>query len=787
MSIKKAAVLGAGVMGAQIAAHLVNAGIVTVLFDLPSKDADKNSIVRKAIAQLKKLKPAPFALNSLSDAITPANYEEDLAQLRDCDLIIEAVAENITIKESLYQKIAPFVKASAMLGSNTSGLSIETLAGVLPENLRSQFCGIHFFNPPRYMPLVELTPHHTTDRSVLDALETFLVKGLGKSVVRAKDTPNFIANRVGVFGILAMIHRAAEFNLPFEVVDQLTGKAFGRAKSALFRTLDVVGLDVLGHVIQTMAEELPNDPWHQYYAMPTVLSDLISQKKLGQKTGCGFYQKQGKAILVYDAVTKNYRAASEQADPAVLALLKIADPKERLQQLKNAAHPQAQFLWLVLSDLFHYCAYHVADIAHHVRDLDLAMRFGFGWREGPFELWQSADFTQILSWLNAEIAAGTTLVSAPLPTWVATVAPQGGVYQTNAAYDPTANTFVGRSTLPVYQRQLFPASVLGETFNWGETWYETAAVRLWSLDQSVAILSFKSKMNTIGDEVLDGLLASVALAESKASALVIWQSQGDNFSFGANLKQVMEEVYAKQGIDAVAVIVEKFQRASQALRFSSIPVLAAVKGMALGGSCEFIMHCDRVVAALESYIGLVEVGVGLLPAGAGCKEFALRAFQQARGDDPYRDMLAYFKQIASGEVSSSALDAKARDYLREADIVVMNANEILYIALAEAKAMATYYKPPMSAHIPVIGKPGIANFQAMLVNLLQGQFISEYDFNIALKVATILCGGPIEVGSIVDEEWFLRLEREYFIELVSQQKTQDRIQYMLQNGKPLRN
>jgi 3-hydroxyacyl-CoA dehydrogenase len=788
MFIKKAAVLGAGVMGAQIAAHLVNAGIPTVLFDLPSKDADKNSVVKKAIAHLKKLKPAPLAAASLADTIEAANYEQDLEKLRDCDFIIEAVAEQISIKEKLYQTIAPFLASHVIIGSNTSGLSINTLASVLPEKLRPQFCGVHFFNPPRYMSLVEITPNTATSQEMLDELETFLTMSLGKNVIRAKDTPNFIANSVGVFGILAMIHRAVEMNIPFEVVDQLTGKAFGRAKSALFRTLDIVGLDVLSHVIQTMDDQLSNDPWHQYYAMPKILTELIAQGKLGQKTGAGFYQKQGKAIFVYDSSSKTYREASHQADADVLALLKIKDPAQRLEQLRNSIHPQAQFLWLCLSDLFHYSAYHVAEIAHNVRDLDLAMRWGFGWREGPFELWQLAGFSKIATFLNEDIRSGKSLVDAPLPAWVAQVAAEQGVYQTNAAYSPNANTFVGRSALPVYGRQLFPEPVVGETFNWGETWYEDAAVRLWTLDGAVAILSFKSKMNTIGDDVLDGLLASLVLAEQKAKAMVIWQFQGENFSVGANLKQVMEEIYLKQGIKAVALIVEKFQRASQALRFSAIPVVAAVKGMVLGGACEFMMHCDRVVAALESYIGLVEVGVGLLPAGAGCKEFALRAYQQARGDNPARDMMAYFKQIAMGEVSSSALDAKARDYLRPSDVVVMNSYEILYVAIEQAKAMVeSAYRPPMPAKFPVVGKPGIANFQTMLVNMLQGAFISEYDFTIALKVATILCGGEIEAGCIVDEEWFLRLERAYFIELVENPKTQARIQYMLQNGKPLRN
>ncbi|MCD6048389.1 MAG: 3-hydroxyacyl-CoA dehydrogenase [Gammaproteobacteria bacterium] len=784
MFIRKAAVLGAGVMGAQIAAHLVNAGIPTLLFDLPAKEGDANSIVLKAIANLKKLKPTPLGVPSIADFIIPANYHDDLTKLSDCDFIIEAVAERIDIKESLYQKIAPFIHADAIVGSNTSGLSIETLASVLPNSLKPNFCGVHFFNPPRYMTLVEITPHLTTNPAIMDQLETFLTSALGKGVIRAKDTPNFIANRIGVFSILAMMHRAVEMQIPFEVVDQLSGKDFGRAKSALFRTLDVVGIDVLGHVIQTMTDQLKDDPWHPYYQVPEFLKDLIAQGKLGQKSGAGIYQKVGKNIQVYDLATKSYREASQQADAEVLAILKIKDPNQRLKKLRESTHPQAQFLWLSLSDLFYYCAYHVADIAHNVRDLDLAMRWGFGWREGPFELWQLAGFSDILAFVKEDITQGKALVKVALPNWLDQVK---AVYQTNVAYDPEQNTFVGRSKLPVYARQLFPAPVLDESFNEGETWYETEVVRLWTLDQQVGILSFKSKNNTIGDDVLDGVLAAVKIAEEKAKALVIWQRQGDHFSYGANLKQV-GETFTKFGPDAVRPVVEKFQRASQALRFATIPVVAAVKGMVLGGSCEFLLHCDRVVAAFESYIGLVEVGVGLLPAGAGCKEFALRAFQEARGDNPYRDMVAYFKQIAMGEVSSSAMDAKSRGYLRASDIIVMNPYEVLYVALQQASAMAaTGYRPPMPARIPVIGKPGIADFEMMLVNMLKGQFISEYDFNIAMKIATILCGGMIEAGSVVDEAWYLKMEVDYFMELLQNPKTQARVKQMLETGKPLRN
>lgn len=787
LQVRKAAVLGAGVMGAQIAAHLVNAGIPTLLFDLPAKEGNPNGIVGKAILNLKKLKPAPLAYPAKADSIIPATYQQNLEALRDCDIVIEAIAERLDWKESLYQQIAPYLSATAYLASNTSGLSIKSLSSVLPVELQKRFCGVHFFNPPRYMHLAELTPGPTTEAVVLDNWESFLTSALGKGVIRAKDTPNFVANRVGVFGILSMIHRALEFNIPFEVVDELTGKNFGRAKSALFRTMDVVGLDVLAHVIQTMMDYLPEDPWHQYYQVPTFVSELIKKGALGQKTGAGIYRKDGKNILVLDLNNQNYRLADKKADQEVLALLKITDPVERLAALHHHSNPQAKFLWACLSDMFHYCAYHLQDIAHNVRDLDLAMRWGFGWREGVFELWQSASWEQIAKWVSDDIADGKALVKNTLPVWVSQCEKTQGPYVQGKAFDPSQNDFVARSDLPVYTRQLFPDKVITEIFNEGETILDTAAVRLWTLDQQIAILSFKSKMNAVGDDVLDGILASIKIAEEKYQALVIWQREGDNFSVGANLKMV-GEVYAKQGIDGIRPVVEKFQRTSMALRYAQVPTIAVIKGMVLGGGCELMMHCDRTVAAFESYIGLVEIGVGLLPAGGGCKEFALRAAQEARGDNPYRDLQAYFKQIAMGEVSSSAPDARNRNYLRASDVIVMNSYEILYVALAQAKALAeSAYRPPMPPMISVAGKAGIANFQMMLVNMREGNFISDYDYEISLTIAEVLCGGQIENNLLVDEEWFLRLEREAFLKLAAQPKTQERIAHMLSTGKPLRN
>ncbi len=782
--IQKIAVLGAGVMGAQIAAHCVNAGFSTLLFDLPAQIGDPNSIVKKALLNLKKLKPSPLGTLSVADQIIAANYEHDLAKLNGCDLIIEAVAERLDIKESLYAKIAPFVRSDAYLVTNTSGLSITALSQVLPEALRTHFCGLHFFNPPRYMVLAELIPHASTSPVMLDKLETFLTTQLGKGVIRAKDTPNFIANRIGVFSLLSMMHRAAEFNIPFEVVDALTGLDFGRAKSALFRTIDVVGIDVLAHVIDTMTVQLTQDPWHDFYQVPAFLKTLLAAGALGQKSGAGIYKKIGKELWVWDLALTGYRLATEQANPDVLALLKIRDSAERLKALQQSPEPQAQFLWLSLSDIFHYSAYHADAIAHSVRDIDLAMRWGFGWTEGVFELWQQAGWSTISTAVMEDIVAANALVSAPLPEWVMRIE---HAYQKGQAYSPSNKRYLNRSHLPVYQRQLFPDSLLSDAVNEGKTLLETAAVRLWTLDQHIAILSFKSNINAINDEVLDGILAAVRYAEAHMHALVIWQNQHIYFSVGANL-HMLAEVYAKEGLEGIKPIVEKFQHATMALRYSRVPTIAAVSGMALGGGCELLLHCSKTVVAFESYIGLVEVGVGLLPAGGGLKEFALRAYLDARGDDPYRDLMRYFKQIAMGEVSSSALDAKARHFLLTDDIVLMNPRELLYVALAQAQALAeSAYLAPMPPLFPVVGIPGIANFEMFLVNMREGGFISAYDFDISLSIATILCGGAIEAGSIVDEAWFLRLEREAFYRLVVQEKTQNRVQTMLSTGRVLRN
>lgn len=784
--VRKAAVLGAGVMGAQIAAHLTNAGVDTVLFDLPAKEGHPDGVVLKAIANLAKLSPAPLGSKVLADAITPANYETGLEQLKDCDLIIEAIAERMDWKQDLYKKIAPFVADHAVLASNTSGLGINALSEVLPEQLRHRFCGVHFFNPPRYMHLAELIPARTTDASVLEGLETFLTTTLGKGVVYAKDTPNFIGNRIGVFSILATIHHTADNGLGFDEVDAVTGPLIGRPKSATYRTSDVVGLDTMAHVIKTMADTLPNDPWHQYFAAPKWLQALIAKGALGQKTGAGIFRKVGKDIVVVDLEKQDYRPADRAAAPEIVEILKIKNPAEKFAKLRESQHPQAKFLWAVFRDLFHYSAYHLADIADTARDVDLAIRWGYGWSLGPFETWQAAGWKQVAQWIADDIVAGKAMSSAPLPDWV--FDGREGVHAAEGSYSPIKNAKLPRSALPVYQRQRFPDPLLGEAFAQGETVYENDGVRMWTDGDGVAVVGFKTKMNTVSDAVLDGLQAAIGKAEQDFKGLVIWQ-QKEPFSAGADLAGALGALQAGK-IAEFEAMVANFQATSQRIKYSLVPVVAAVRGLALGGGCEFQMHSAKTVASLESYIGLVEAGVGLLPAGGGLKEIAVRASQAAGpGGDVFAELKRTFETVAMAKVSTSAFEAKELGLLRSTDHVVFNAHEQLYVAKQQVLAMAeSGYRPPLPARrIQVAGDVGIATFKMLLVNMLEGRFISEYDYEIATRIATVICGGEIDRGSLVDEEWLLKLERRHFVELAQQEKTQARIGHMLKTGKPLRN
>ncbi|WP_396617289.1 3-hydroxyacyl-CoA dehydrogenase/enoyl-CoA hydratase family protein [Lysobacter soli] len=784
---RRVAVLGAGVMGAQIAAHLTNAGVDTVLFDLPAKEGDPNGVVGKAIANLAKLSPAPLASKSLAERITPANYETGLEQLRDCDLIIEAIAERMDWKQDLYKKIAPFVSEHAILASNTSGLGINKLAEVLPEQLRHRFCGVHFFNPPRYMHLAELIPAKTTDADVLTALETFLTTALGKGVVIAKDTPNFIGNRIGVFSMLAAMHHTEQFGLGFDTVDALTGPSIGRPKSATYRTADVVGLDTMAHVIKTMADTLPDDPWHQYFKAPKWLTALIEKGALGQKTGAGVYTKRGKDILVLDLKAQDYRVSAGELDAEVAALLKERDPAKKFAALRASQHPQAQFLWAIFRDSFHYSAYHLESIAETARDIDFAMRWGYGWSLGPFETWQSAGWKQVADWIAEDIVGGKAMSSAPLPDWV--FDGRDGVHDKDGSFSPSRKAQVPRSSNPVYARQRFPDPLLGEKFSQGRTVFENDGIRMWADEgDDIAVVSFKTKMHTVNDHVLNGLQEAITIAERDFAGLVIWQPK-EPFSAGADLAGALGLLQAGD-VKGFEAMVANFQATSQRIKYALVPVVAAVRGLALGGGCEFQMHSATAVFALESYIGLVEAGVGLLPAGGGLKEFAVRASEAAGpGGDVFAQLKTAFESVAMGKVSASAFEAKELKLARENDAVVFNAFELLHVAKAQARALAeSGYRPPLPARrIQVAGDVGIATFKMMLVNMLEGRFISPHDYEIATRIATVMCGGEVDRGAIVDEEWLLRLEREHFVALAQMPKTQERIAHMLKTGKPLRN
>jgi len=803
-NVKKVAVLGAGVMGAQIAAHLVNVKVPVVLFDLPAKEGPKNGIVTKAIANLKKLKPAPLGVPEDTDLIQAANYEEHLALLGGCDLVIEAIAERMDWKQDLYEKIAPHVAPHAILASNTSGLSITKLSEALPEQLRPRFCGIHFFNPPRYMVLVELIDTPTTSPEVLDQLEAFVTTGLGKGVVRAHDTPNFIANRVGIAGMLSTMKEAEHYGLSFDVVDDLTGKKLGRASSGTFRTADVVGLDTMAHVIRTLQDNLSEDtdPFYASYGTPAVLSKLIEAGQLGQKSKAGFFKKVGRDILRFELESGDYVPAGQKADEVYGRMLK-KPAAERLKLLRNAEGAQGQFLWAILRNGFHYAAVHLATIADTARDVDQAMRWGFGMSQGPFELWQEAGWLEVAKMVQEDIDAGKALSKAPLPDWVfhGPVADAGGVHTAQGSWSPRQGKFVPRRQLPVYQRQYFPEKLLGEANlpDWrtaGTTISNTDALRVWTLDREVCpaggrvlIASIQSKMHAISPDVMEGLLEALELAEREYEGLVIWSGDAP-FSVGADLQATMP-AYVVAGISAIEGIEHELQNLMLRLRYAQVPVISAIHGMALGGGCELAVHSARRVAHMESYLGLVEVGVGLVPGAGGLTYIARRAAENA-AKSTGKDLLPFltegFTAAAMAKVGMSAPESRKLGYLLEDDIIVPHKDELLFVAVNEARAMAMAgWRAPMKRLFPVAGRSGVATIRGSLVNMRDGGFISEHDQRIATMIAEVVCGGDVDPGTLVSEEYLMALERKAFCTLIEHPKTQERILGMLNTGKPVRN
>lgn len=802
--VKKVAVLGAGVMGAQIAAHLVNVKVPVVLFDLPAKEGPKNGIVTKAVEGLKKLKPSPLGVADDAALIGQANYEEHLEQLRDCDLIIEAIAERMDWKLDLYKKIAPFVAPHAIVASNTSGLSITKLSEALPESIKPRFCGIHFFNPPRYMVLVELINTPTTSPEVLDQLEAFVTSGLGKGVVRAHDTPNFVANRVGIAGMLATMKEVENFGLTFDVVDDLTGKKLGRASSGTFRTADVVGLDTMAHVIKTLQDNLDenSDPFYASFGTPAVLKKLLELGNLGQKAKAGFYKKVGRDVLRFDLESEEYVPGGQKADEVYGRMLK-KPAAERLRLLRNSEGAQGRFLWAILRNSFHYAAVHLATIADNARDVDQAMRWGFGMKQGPFELWQEAGWLDVAKMIQEDIDAGKALSKAPLPEWVfkGPVAEAGGVHTAQGSWSASAQKFIARRALPVYERQHFPEKLLGETSlpeftTAGTTLHEDDSIRVWTLEGAdrapgtgVVIASIKTKMHAISPDVAEGLTLAVDLAEKDYEGMVIW-SGDEPFSAGADL-QAMLPAFMVAGVSAIEGAEAELQNTMLRIRYANVPVVAAVRGLALGGGCELAVHSARRVVHMESYIGLVEVGVGLVPGAGGLTYIARRAAENAAtstGKDILPFLTEGFTAAAMAKVGTSALESRKLGYVLESDVIVPHKDELLYVAINEAKSLAKGgWRAPAKHLFPVAGRSGIATIKGSLVNMRDGGFISQHDFHIAGLIAEVVCGGDVDAGTLVSEEYLMTLERKAFCALIEHPKTQERILGMLSTGKPVRN
>ena len=805
-AFSKIAVLGSGTMGGQIAAHFANLGFEVVMFDT------SHEAISKSLNMMKKLKPTPLASQSVIGLIKTSTYDT-MDVLSKCDFIIESVVENLDIKKQLFSNIAPYVNDDAVLVTNTSGLSIQKIAEHSPESLRSRIFGVHFFNPPRYLPLVELIRTSFSDEKLLHKAEGFITSALGKEVVYAKDSPAFIANRIGVFSFLAVLKHAENFSLSADTVDALTGKRVGRPASATFRTLDVVGLDVMSNVVKNIYENAKDDPWVELFKLPDWIDNLIAEGSLGSKTKKGIYEKIGKDIYVYDPASDEYRLSDKTISAEVKKILKEnGNIENSLLTLSKSDDPQAQFLWSVHRDVFHYACYQLEHVAETVRCVDLALKSGFAWQRGIFEQVQLTGWSEVRDSLNVDINNGTALSSESLPSWVLD---KSFVYSDEGAYDPNKNQYTPRSSHPVYDRQLFKPLLKGEKQHQQDILLDGESTKLVDIGDGVASISFKTKMNVLSSSVLTELPKCLDFLEDNGFNALIFKQEQEHFCAGANLYEIISAIklgllekdpgvtskakkkafelmhpeLPKLGkLYSIKKIVAMLQELFMRLKHGKILTIAAVDGLALGGGCELLLHCNKVVASMNSYIGLVEVGIGALPAGCGSKEMTLRAFTNKESDDIFPLLSKYFEQIAMAKVSASALEAKEMGYLKADDVIIANPNELLYVAKQQALALLdSGFKSPLDSTFKVVGKAGYANIMAQVTNLHEGHFISEHDNHIVTHLAKVMTGSKVEENTTVNSQMILDLERKYFIKLLSTKKTQDRIEYMLRNSKPLRN
>jgi 3-hydroxyacyl-CoA dehydrogenase len=771
--IEKVAVLGAGVMGATIAAHLANAGLDVLLLDIvtPSLDA------------LKAMRPAALFLPANAARIRVGTFADDAARLRDRDWVIEVVIERMDIKKKLLvETVAPNMKPGAILSTNTSGLSVNTLADALPAPLRKNFLVTHFFNPPRYMRLLEIVASRHTDPAIVAGMAEFLARRLGKGIVFGKDTPNFIANRIGVYAICNGIKHMADLDMTVEEVDAVAGTATARPRSAAFGTADLVGLDTLRHVANNSWELLLDDDEREVFRLPAFVDKMIEAGQLGNKTKGGFFKKEkgpeGTQKLQLDPKTGGYVPTSKPRFSSVEATKGVDDPVKRLQAVLAGSDKGAQFAWRNLRDTLIYAFKRIPEIADDVVNVDNAMRWGFNWELGPFEMLDAigvARFVERATKDGVAVPAALRAIERFYRTEGATrrftsLDGKGGV--------------AGERDVPRPARA-FDLALLKKG---GALVEKSSGASLLSLGDGVFGLEFHSKMNAIGGDVLSMILKAVKRAEAEGVGLVI-ANQGAAFSVGANLGLLAAGI-AEGAFDEIVITVRNFQKATQAIKFSKVPVVAAPHGLALGGGCEVCLHSAGMNPHAETYMGLVEVGVGLLPAAGGTKELALRAIALAEQYEAEVSPFIFknYMNIAMARVSTSAAELSAIGYLRQGDAFTMNSDELIHDAKQRVLSLAVNYRPPaLATEVRAPGRSVAASIRTQLWNMRQGGFISEHDEKIGAKVASVITGGDVPPGTLVTETYLLDLEREAFMSLCGERRTLERIQHMLKKGKPLRN
>ncbi len=799
--IQKAVVLGAGTMGARIAAHFANAGLPCLLLDIVPNDAapaDRNKLVLAGIDAAKKSKPAAFLAPELAAKISIGNFEDDLSRIADADWIIEVVAENLEIKRNLLAKVAQFRKPGSIVTTNTSGLPVHLIAEGLPEEFQQHWAGTHFFNPPRYMKLVEIIPGPKTSAAVLDALADFCDRRLGKGVVVAKDTPNFIANRVGTFSMLNALKLMSTLGMTIEEVDACTGPAVGWPKSATFRTADIVGIDVLAHVVKNIYETAINDESRESYKVPALVEQLLERKWLGDKTGQGFYKRvKGpgeKEILTFDVQTMDYRPRQKAKFASIDAGKTIEDTRERLRALMTPlfegqrTDKAQQFIWGGLSEMCLYAGRRMPEISDHIVDVDRAMRWGFAWELGPFEIVDALGLPQFAEQVKKEGRALPPIFEKGL------AAGRKSFYESEKGSTSVFDLATGAAQKV---EEPFGIILLKNLKDAGREVERNSGASLIDLGDGVVCCEFHSKMNAIGADLIAMIHKGIKRLDTDFDAMVI-ANQAANFCVGANLMLVLVGAQ-EQEWDELHMAVKQFQNVNLAIKYAAKPIVSAPQGMALGGGCEISLHAAKIHAAAEAYIGLVEAGVGLIPGGGGTKEMMIRANENAAsGDDLdlFHTLRPIFENIATAKVGTSAEEDRQLGYLRRTDTYSMNRERLVADAKQTALALArpgwkpaanSWQEGAQSTQIKVLGESFLAAAKMAIHLMVRGGYASDYDAHVARKLANILAGGPLSAPQPVSEQYVLDLEREAFVSLCGEKKTQERIAHTLKTGKPLRN